>query len=265
MEAILLLLVAKSRIQVLALALAVVIVAVTAGVVLGNDDDGQATPPVEQPQRDRRVRHQPDRDRPPAPPRLIGMTPEQVRRVLQPLGLKPDFVSQCGGSEPGRVILQNPGPSGHIRRRTISLWTDSTGLCSKGVAPRRCRDQDVEITNATERIEPEPANRPIRLVGIGVQNVSGVTCQLRAEVEVALTPPSTETDTLRGNPHHLIVDYRLGSRGVQADVPVLVAWENWCGDRGRWGVTVGVDPFADRTFTTPPAHCNNEEERSVFY
>jgi hypothetical protein len=176
-------------------------------------------------------------------PMLIGLTPDEVRRRVDALGVQTQFVGHCESRPPqGRVIYQRPQgghkPSLSNRSKTpqVFLTTDVASACTKQRAERRCTSEDLVL-----RADGYPSGAA---GGAGkfeesflLRNRGSEGCQVEATVSLTLTSLETATGSIRGNPAALVLDWRLRPREQLAGRWV---WENWCALHGRWKLRVAV-------------------------
>jgi hypothetical protein len=149
-------------------------------------------------------------------PSLIGLTPDEVRERLDPLGLETVFSAHCEGRPPlGRVIDQYPSPGKKPAVANVShgpqvqLDTDVSSACSDKRAERTCEPSDLALE--ADGAEGELAGQGGRyLESLEVRNTSATSCQLEATATLTLTSLyGANSDAIRGNPAQLVIDWRL--------------------------------------------------------
>lgn len=200
--------------------------------------------------------------RTPAVPRLIGMTPDEVRETLDPLGLPTEF-SHCEGRPPlGHVIGQDPKPGHHLSRyfEEVRISTDHSEVCSDRTVKRPCAPKDLRL-----RADSGPgysgATAGKFSLTFGVKNTGVRTCQLRGTAVMTLSNPDWPGDYVRGNPRMTTFDYRLDA-GENVGGGGL--WQNWCRRHDRWRVMVELLGLQAETDTGAP-NCRNRDVASILY
>jgi hypothetical protein len=174
-----------------------------------------------------------DRAQGPRVPRLIGLTPAQVRERLDPLGLETEFAQRCEGREPlGRVIRQSPGPNMRVDGRPVYVETDWIAVCSDGEAGPPCGAADLAL-----RIDGFESGHAggggSYSEQVEVRNKGDRACQLDADGSVDLASLDGPAE-IRGAPVRMKLDVRLDPRELLA---IQWQWTNWCHPQENWAVT----------------------------
>jgi hypothetical protein len=202
-------------------------------------------------------------DRPDGPrvPRLIGLTPAQVRESLDPLGLQTEFAQRCEGRTPrGRVIRQIPGPGQRADRGRVELETDWIAACSGARTAQECDPADLELTAL--------GNQAAYAGGSGnyaewmfIENVADEPCQLRADGSMQLASLDGLPPEIRGAPARVSLDLRALPN---AEIQIKWIWTNWCRPHGKWTLTARLGGLEVTDRSGSPI-CRDEVKPSVLY
>jgi hypothetical protein len=254
---------ARFRLRVPLVVLACIIAAgVIAGALLLRDDsDDTAAPTAAQtpkPERtspdtprspsphDRRVRaDEPRHERRDVPrvPALIGLTPDEVRNRLDPIGLETVFRTHCEGRPPlGRVIDQVPEPGKKPRVAHVShgpqvtLLTDVASACSDGHTDSVCQSDD--LTLEVDGVDAEYAGGGGRKSEyFEIKNRADWSCQLTTTATLTLSSLYETDGVVRGNPAMVVIDWKLQPKEIFRRQWI---WNSWCEKPGQWNVAVSV-------------------------
>jgi hypothetical protein len=252
------------RTTVLGLALLVAVAVVLAGVVLADEGVSDGAPPAQpgrkaatQPPRDRDDRH-----RNPHTgvriPRLIGMSPGEIRHEIKGLGVPVKFETELAPCGPpvGRVVLQVPHPGGLLHFNEVRVWTDHHGYCNARPIARMCGPADLTLDSFAR--ESSSVDASARTVGFTVKNATARSCQLQTTALAVLEGLNGSPGNIRGNPATVEFDYRLApGKGVS----VYLEWSNWCRDAARWRFRGGLPGLMAQTSVRTPG-CVEETRKS---
>jgi hypothetical protein len=250
----------------LAVAVAVAMIVTVSGLLLGrHEDPGETVDPARHASSEDAKPPAKSRDRrkPPQPeiPRLIGMTPDQVRHALEPTGLDVDLPSDCSPSDRARVVVQLPRPGGVLHFNKVRVWFDRTAICH-GHIERPCAASQLRLTPFAH--ESYSADHLARDVGFRVENTGPSPCQLRETATITVTPSDGSADQVRGNPHRVELDSRLALHGPTGGGSYAI-WSNWCGGRkGPMKVAIDLAGLHAETDVHAPA-CEDPKKASVMY
>lgn len=74
--------------------------------------------------------YQPDTDKPPS---VTAMSPDELKRILNPSALLIDkSVGEQGSTEEGRILLQNKVRNALVNLETRKIWKNTTFICLYG-------------------------------------------------------------------------------------------------------------------------------------
>lgn len=146
---------------------------------------------------------------------LIGKTPEEVQQILTEMGLKvtvsPEKISS-NEVEEGRVVRTNPSPGLHVK-----VGDEVTIYISSG-------SDTVQVPNLAGMTQDQ-AREQLRLIGLGVGNVTTANHPTEDEGRVISSNPGANSEVVRGEQVELVLsDGRItipsGLIGQSKDVVV---------------------------------------------
>lgn len=208
---------------------------------------------------DDRDRAGPERAKRGPVPRLIGLTPVEAQRRLQPLGLGTAFAQRCEGRQPrGRVIAQAPRAGRRTNERRVQLQTDWSAACSARTLPVACAPDDLSLQVVAR--EPAVGGGDV-VVAMVVENRGAGACQLEAEGSLALTQTGGTAPDIRGVPARVSLDVALAAGG---SLRGRWSWTNWCGTEGGWQVRAELAELAAEADTGAP-ECMDSARASLLF
>lgn len=251
----------------LTVAVGVAVMATVGGLLLGTDADPAPPEGVQQAKSDSAKPNQPrdrglgDRRKPPQPdiPRLIGMTPEEVRQALEPTGLPVNLEADCGPPDDARVVIQQPEPRGRLHFNEVRVWLDRTAKCG-GHAEKECAASELKLDAIGHQSYSPPHTG--KTVGFTVKTTSGSPCQLRAHASITITGAEVLGQPIRGNPHWFEFDTKLTPNDGEFGYS---EWADTCPSH-KGPVTVAVDlaGLHAETVVHPP-YCRDPKGVSKLY